>query len=101
GHTRWPRDWSSDVCSSDLAKAIEVFYQPPQYAPGVHPTAMVHASAKIGVNAHIGPYVAIDRDVQIGDNAILLAHVVIYTGVKIGDRKSTRLNSSHVAISYA
>src|SRR5215510_15353083 len=19
-HTRWPRDWSSDVCSSDLAK---------------------------------------------------------------------------------
>src|SRR5947207_1978453 len=68
-----------------FAKAIEVFYQPPQYAPGVHPTAMVHASAKIGVNAHIGPYVAIDRDVQIGDNAILLAHVVIYTGVKIGN----------------
>src|SRR5439155_9249278 len=27
-HTRWPRDWSSDVCSSDLstatAKAIQV-----------------------------------------------------------------------------
>src|SRR5437660_10379233 len=21
-HTRWPRDWSSDVCSSDLNKAI-------------------------------------------------------------------------------
>src|SRR5690625_7577035 len=21
-HTRWPRDWSSDVCSSDLAPAI-------------------------------------------------------------------------------
>src|SRR5207253_8029821 len=20
-HTRWPRDWSSDVCSSDLARA--------------------------------------------------------------------------------
>src|SRR5439155_2757354 len=20
-HTRWPRDWSSDVCSSDLAEA--------------------------------------------------------------------------------
>src|SRR6266508_6584722 len=23
-HTRWPRDWSSDVCSSDLKLAIEV-----------------------------------------------------------------------------
>src|SRR5207253_6355191 len=21
-HTRWPRDWSSDVCSSDLSKRI-------------------------------------------------------------------------------
>src|SRR5439155_5238297 len=21
-HTRWPRDWSSDVCSSDLADAL-------------------------------------------------------------------------------
>jgi UDP-3-O-[3-hydroxymyristoyl] glucosamine N-acyltransferase len=67
-----------------FARAIEVFYQPPQYAPGIHPTAVVHASAKIGANAHIGPYVAIDRDVRIGDNAVLLAHVVIYPEVKIG-----------------
>src|SRR5207253_5072411 len=22
-HTRWPRDWSSDVCSSDLQNVIE------------------------------------------------------------------------------
>src|SRR5207253_8620811 len=21
-HTRWPRDWSSDVCSSDLSSAV-------------------------------------------------------------------------------
>src|SRR5690625_5397856 len=21
-HTRWPRDWSSDVCSSDLTRAL-------------------------------------------------------------------------------
>src|SRR5690625_6192308 len=21
-HTRWPRDWSSDVCSSDLARRV-------------------------------------------------------------------------------
>src|SRR5439155_5488430 len=24
-HTRWPRDWSSDVCSSDLAFLIPAF----------------------------------------------------------------------------
>jgi UDP-3-O-[3-hydroxymyristoyl] glucosamine N-acyltransferase len=66
------------------AKAIELFYQPPSYAPGVHPTAVVHPKAKLGKNAHIGPYVVIDEDAVIGDNAVLLAHVVIYRGVTIG-----------------
>ena len=37
-----------------FARAIELFYQPPHYAPGVHPTAVVHASARIGKNASIG-----------------------------------------------
>ena len=67
------------------ARALELFYRPPQYAPGVHPTAVVHRTAKIGKNAHIGPYVVIDEGVEIGDNAVLLAHVVIYRGAKIGD----------------
>jgi UDP-3-O-[3-hydroxymyristoyl] glucosamine N-acyltransferase len=67
------------------AKAIELFYQPPQYAPEVHPTAVVHRAAKVGSNAHIGPFVVIDEDVEIGDNAVLLAHVVIYRGAKIGN----------------
>jgi UDP-3-O-[3-hydroxymyristoyl] glucosamine N-acyltransferase len=69
----------------DFARALELFYQPPQYAPGVHSTAAVHPSAKIGTSAHIGPYVVIQEDVRIGQNAVLLAHVVIYRGVKIGD----------------
>src|SRR5712692_2709562 len=67
-----------------FAHALALFYQPPQYAPGVQPTAVVHASAKIGEGAHIGPYVVIDEGVQIGRNAVLLAHVVIYRGVRIG-----------------
>ena len=68
-----------------FARAIELFYQPPQYAPGIHPTAVIHASAKIGPNAHIGPYAIVDRDVTIGAHATILAHVVIYPGVTIGD----------------
>lgn len=67
------------------AKAIELFYQPPRYAPGIHPTAIVHSAAKLGKNAHLGPYVVIDEDAVIGDNAVLLAHVVVYRGVKIGN----------------
>ena len=69
------------------AKAIELFYHPPHYVPGVHPTAVIHPTArkKLGKNAHIGPYVVIDEDAVIGDNAVLLAHVVIYRGVTIGN----------------
>ncbi len=68
-----------------FAQAIGLFHQPLKYAPGVHATAVIHASAKFGRNAHIGPYVVIGEDVEIGKNAVLLAHVVIYRGVKIGD----------------
>lgn len=69
----------------DFARALELFYKPPQYVPGIHPTAVVHASAKIGTGAHLGPYVVVQEDVEIGKNAVLLAHAVIYRGVKIGD----------------
>src|SRR5208337_3795195 len=68
-----------------FARALELFHQPVRYAPGVHPTAVVHAGARIGANAHIGPYVVISDGVEIGANAVLLAHVVIYSGAKIGD----------------
>jgi UDP-3-O-[3-hydroxymyristoyl] glucosamine N-acyltransferase len=68
-----------------FARALELFHQPLRYAPGIHATAIVHASARIGSNAHIGPYVVIDENVEIGTNAVLLAHVVIYRGVKIGN----------------
>ncbi len=67
------------------AKAVELFYHSPQYAPGVHSTAVIHHTAKVGKHAHIGPYVVIDEDAVIGDNAVLLAHVVIYRGATIGN----------------
>ena len=67
-----------------FAKAIDLFYRPPQYVPGVHPTAVVHATARIGHGAHIGAYVVVGEDVVIGENAVLLPHVVIYRGARIG-----------------
>ncbi len=69
-----------------FARAIEFFYQPPRYAPGVHPTAVVHAAARVGRNAHIGAYAVVMENVEIGDDAVLLPHVVIYPGARIGHR---------------
>jgi len=68
-----------------FARCVELFYEAPRYPPGVHPTAVIHPSAKIGANPHIGPYVVIDEGVEIGQDAVLLAHVVIYRDVTIGD----------------
>src|SRR5215831_236153 len=48
-----------------FAKAIELFYDAPKYAPGIHPTAVIAKSAKIGSGAHIGPYCFLDEDVVI------------------------------------
>ncbi len=61
-----------------FARAIELFYQPPAYAPGIHPTAVIAPTAHIGANAHIGAYAVIGDHVTIGDNAIILPHVVFY-----------------------
>lgn len=68
-----------------FARAIELFYQPPAYAPGVHPTAVIAKSAKVGVNAHIGPYCFVDEDVTLGDHAVLHSFVTLYRGAQIGD----------------
>jgi UDP-3-O-[3-hydroxymyristoyl] glucosamine N-acyltransferase len=69
----------------DFARTIELFYQPPRYAPGIHPTAVIAKSARVGDGAHVGPYCFVDDDVIIGRNAVLHSSVTIYRGVKIGD----------------
>src|SRR5271154_2491704 len=68
-----------------FAKALELFYQPPQYEPGVHPTAIIARTARVPEGAHIGPYCFIDENVEIGQNAVLHSFVTIYQGAKIGD----------------
>jgi UDP-3-O-[3-hydroxymyristoyl] glucosamine N-acyltransferase len=67
-----------------FARAIELFYTPPAYAPGIHPTAVVAPTVTLGRHAHIGAYAVIGDKVTIGDNAVILPHVVIYGGAKIG-----------------
>lgn len=68
-----------------FARAIDLFYQPPKYAPGIHPTAIIAKSARIGERTHIGPYCFIDEGAQIGRNAVLHSFVTIYRGASIGD----------------
>jgi len=67
-----------------FAQAIELFYESPSYKPGIHPTAVIASSAKIGKDAHIGPYCFIDENAELGDLAVLHSFVTIYRNAKIG-----------------
>ena len=69
-----------------FAKAIEMFHPAERPPAGIHPTAVVAPSARIGRNASIGPYAVIEDDAALGDDCIVKSFVVIYRGARIGDR---------------
>jgi UDP-3-O-[3-hydroxymyristoyl] glucosamine N-acyltransferase len=75
----------SDNPYLDFARTIELFHAPQEYLPGVHPTAVVAKSSKIGEGSHIGPHCFIDEGVELGRNATLHSLVTLYRDVKIGD----------------
>jgi UDP-3-O-[3-hydroxymyristoyl] glucosamine N-acyltransferase len=68
-----------------FARALDLFYQPPRYAPGIHPTAVVAEGARIGEGAYIGPYCYVAEEAVIGRRAVLHSFVTIYRGARIGD----------------
>ena len=79
----------------DFARALALFYQPPKPRPGIHPTAVIAESARIGDGASVGPYCVVGENVVLGRNAVLHPHVVIYEGAAIGD---DFLAHSHVTV---
>ena len=86
------------------AQVLPLFFPPEEFAPGIHPTATVAASAQIDPTAHIGPGCVIGAHVQIGartallggnhvahdsrlgDDVRLFPNVVIYSHTQIGHR---------------
>lgn len=79
----------------DFARTLEIFYQPPKPAPGIHPAAAIAPSASIGANASIGPFVVVGENTTIGAHAVLYPHAVIYPGCTIGDDFTAH---SHVSV---
>src|SRR3712207_7080601 len=98
-HTRYWRDWSSDVCSSDL-----IFSE--KYILG---TAIDYSYSKANFQRYAGR--SNSKSVGLSFYGKILLASDFYTQARVGinkistrverDRKSTRLNSSHANISYA
>lgn len=51
---------------------------------GIHPTAVIHPSAKIGLDVHVAPHVVIDSGVIVADNVHIGAGTYIGPNVQIG-----------------
>ena len=67
-----------------MMKLITMFYEEPGVNEGVHPTAVVDSTAKLGQNVSIGANVVIGKNAVIGDNTKILANGYIGNGAEIG-----------------
>ena len=74
-----------DDAYSCFAKLLELYaaYKPKK--SGVHPTAVVAESAKVGEGCYIGAYVVVDEGAVIGEGVSLYPHVYVGDGATIGD----------------
>ena len=89
-----PKDWDHGApCSiirvkdpnAACMKAAEIFAPPaPVRSPGVHPTAIVDPSVKLGKDVHIGAFTVIEKGAEIGDTCVIEAQVFIGEGCKVG-----------------
>jgi UDP-3-O-[3-hydroxymyristoyl] glucosamine N-acyltransferase len=78
-----------------FARAVGLFYKPLRPASGVHPSAVVAASARIGEGASVGALASVGEDVEIGAGAIIHPLVSVYPGAKVGEESVIH---SHVSI---
>ncbi|MBI2822830.1 MAG: UDP-3-O-(3-hydroxymyristoyl)glucosamine N-acyltransferase [Acidobacteria bacterium] len=81
-----------------FARAIEIFYQPPPPSQGIHPSAVIDPSVKIGGNTNIGAHVVVQEGVEIGRDVTVYPNCTIYTGARIGE--GTVIHSNAVIREY-
>ncbi len=67
-----------------VAKLLQFYESMKPRKKGIHPTACIAESAKVGRDVFIGAYACIGEGTVIGDGAQLYPHVVIGDGVAVG-----------------
>jgi len=68
-----------------FAKVLPLFFPEPVAVPGIHPTAVVSASATVDAGAHVGPYCVVGERSRIGAGAVLMAHVCVGDDCTVGE----------------
>ena len=68
-----------------FAQVLPLFFPEPAFAPGIHPTAVVAASAQIDPSAHIGPHCVVGERVRIGADCVLQARDFVGDDCVLGE----------------
>jgi len=69
-----------------VASLLRMFTRPVSRPErGIHPTAIVHSTARIGSDPAIGPYVVLDENVRVGDRCTIHAGAFIGRDTTIGE----------------
>ncbi|MFO7574420.1 MAG: UDP-3-O-(3-hydroxymyristoyl)glucosamine N-acyltransferase [Bacteroidales bacterium] len=68
-----------------FASLLTLYEQSKPVKKGIHPTAVIEESARIGKDVYIGPYVCIGENVTVGDNCSIYAHASIGDNSKLGN----------------
>jgi UDP-3-O-[3-hydroxymyristoyl] glucosamine N-acyltransferase len=76
-----------------FARAAALLVEPEPAQLGVHPTAVVNPSAKLGLGVSVGPHASVAQDVIIGTRTAIGAGVRIGRGVRIGGDCTIRANA--------
>lgn len=80
------------------ALIANAFYPQEKAKAEIHPSAVIHPSAKIGEGCAIGPLAVIGEDVELGQGVVIEAHAVIGKGVIVGDGSQI---GPHASVEYA
>ena len=69
-----------------FGKLTALLHPAPPRARGVHPTAIVDETARLGRDVTIGPYCTVGHDAVLDDEVVLESRVTVHDRVQIGAR---------------
>ena len=72
-----------------FAQVLPLFFPEPTFTAGIHPSAVVAATAQVDPTAHIGPHCVVGERVKIGPGAVLISQVYVGDDCSVGEQ--TRL----------
>lgn len=75
------------------ARVVRLFDRTPRPAAGIHPAAVVSASARVDASVSVGPCAVIADEVEIGAGSIVEPGVVIHARARVGRDCRIRANA--------